>query len=106
MIVFLHSSSQAAGAIDFCMQLASPSVFEAKQVQRLFVDVLSHIINSWFFFSFLSFLWISTSSKLINAEKKELGQYLAMLTSRSVTRTRMCEQTTKFVPVTESARKP
>ena len=103
MIVFLHSSSQAAGAIDFCMQLASPSVFEAKQVQRLFVDVLSHIINSCFFFAFL---WISTSSKLINAEKKELGQYLAMLTSRSVTRTRMCEQTTKFVPVTESARKP
>ena len=53
MIVFLHSSSHSASAFDFCMQLASSSVFEAKQVQRLFVDVLSHIINSWFFCVFM-----------------------------------------------------
>ena len=44
VIVFLHSSNQDASAIDICMQLVSLSVFEAKQVQRLFVDVLSLII--------------------------------------------------------------
>jgi len=47
MLVFLLSPNQDKGAhaIDFCMQLAFPSVLEDKQVQRSFFGVLSHIIN-------------------------------------------------------------